>query len=94
MKALFVFVVTVVVDPAETEFQVIEAFRDARIGPHHFAGSSGYGRDDIGREALDKLYAMVMGTEDACVRSHFQARCGTLDECKKVCAIHFRSNTP
>ena len=28
--------------------------RRARIGPHHFSGSTGYGHGDLGRAALDE----------------------------------------
>ena len=35
--------------------RVQAAFRAARIGPHHFAGSTGYGHGDLGREALDQV---------------------------------------
>ena len=35
--------------------KVQAAFRDERIGPHHFAGSTGYGHGDLGREALDNV---------------------------------------
>ena len=31
------------------------AMRRARLGPHHFAGSSGYGHGDLGRAALDQV---------------------------------------
>ena len=34
--------------------RVQNAFRHARIGPHHFGGSTGYGHGDIGRAALDE----------------------------------------
>lgn len=35
--------------------RVQRAFRDARVGPHHFAGSTGYGHGDLGRAALDEV---------------------------------------
>ncbi len=39
--------------------RVQAAFRRARVGPHHFAGSTGYGHGDLGREALDNVSAIV-----------------------------------
>eukprot|EP00882_Tetradesmus_deserticola_P032934 GHRQ01037579.1.p1 GENE.GHRQ01037579.1~~GHRQ01037579.1.p1 ORF type:complete len:146 (+),score=22.22 GHRQ01037579.1:276-713(+) len=33
----------------------VAAGRRARIGPHHFLGSTGYGHGDLGREALDQV---------------------------------------
>jgi cystathionine gamma-lyase len=51
--------------------RVLSAFRNHRVGAHHFAGVSGYGHDDLGRETLDKVFADVMGTEAAAVRVQF-----------------------
>ncbi|GAX43208.1 aluminum resistance family protein [Tolypothrix sp. NIES-4075] len=51
--------------------RVLDAFRDRRVGAHHFAGVSGYGHDDLGRETLDKVFADVMGAEAAVVRVQF-----------------------
>ncbi len=48
--------------------RVLQAFREERIAPHHFAPSSGYGYDDIGRDTLDRLFARALETEDALVR--------------------------
>ncbi len=48
--------------------RVLSAFREQRIAARHFAGTNGYGYDDIGREALEKVFAKAMGTEDALVR--------------------------
>ena len=35
--------------------RVQAAMRRARIGPHHFTGSTGYGHGDLGREAFDEV---------------------------------------
>lgn len=35
--------------------RVREACRSSGLGPHHFAGSSGYGHGDLGRDALDQV---------------------------------------
>ena len=51
--------------------RVLQAFRDHRVGPHHFAGVSGYGHDDLGRQVLDRVFAQVMGAEAAAVRVQF-----------------------
>ena len=48
--------------------KVLLAFQRHRIALRHFAPSNGYGYDDIGRDTLDKLYADIMGAEDALVR--------------------------
>ena len=51
--------------------KVLNAFAENRISESCFYGSTGYGYGDIGREALDKVYADVFGTEDALVRNNF-----------------------
>ncbi len=48
--------------------KVLEAFRNHRVGVHHFSSVSGYGHNDLGRETLDKVYAQVMEAESAAVR--------------------------
>jgi cystathionine gamma-lyase len=52
-------------------YRVLSAFRHHRVGAHHFAGVTGYGHDDLGRETLDKVFADVMGAEAAAVRVQF-----------------------
>ncbi|MEA5469603.1 methionine gamma-lyase family protein, partial [Spirulina sp. 06S082] len=37
--------------------KVLTAFRNHRVGTHHFAGVSGYGHGDLGRETLDRVFA-------------------------------------
>ena len=39
--------------------KVLKAFCKHKIGLEHFASVSGYGHDDMGREALDRVYADV-----------------------------------
>jgi cystathionine beta-lyase family protein involved in aluminum resistance len=51
--------------------RVLAAFRQHRVGTHHFAGVSGYGHDDLGRETLDRVFATVMQAEAAAVRVQF-----------------------
>ncbi len=51
--------------------RVLEAFRHYRVGTHHFAGVSGYGHDDLGRETLDSVFASVMQADAAAVRVQF-----------------------
>lgn len=48
--------------------RVLESFKELRVSDSMFSGTTGYGYDDVGREALDKVYAMVMGAEDGFVR--------------------------
>ncbi len=51
--------------------RVLTTFRQQRVGSHHFAGVSGYGHDDLGRQTLDRVFAQVMGAEAAAVRLQF-----------------------
>jgi cystathionine beta-lyase family protein involved in aluminum resistance len=51
--------------------RVLEIYRRQRVGVRHFASVSGYGHDDLGREALDKVFAEIVGAEAAIVRVQF-----------------------
>ena len=48
--------------------KVLEAFRNNKLSESHFAPSTGYGYDDLGRDALEAVYAEVFHTEAALVR--------------------------
>ena len=50
------------------QLRVLQAFQNHQIGDHHFSSTDGYGYDDIGRDALEAIYATVFGGEDALVR--------------------------
>ena len=50
------------------QWRVIEAFSKNRVGAQHLNGTTGYGYDDIGRDTLDRVFADIMGTDDALVR--------------------------
>lgn len=41
--------------------RVIDAFREHRVGVHHFAGVTGYGHDDLGRETLIRFLLRLWG---------------------------------
>jgi cystathionine beta-lyase family protein involved in aluminum resistance len=51
--------------------RVQAAFREHRVGPHHFAGSTGYGHGDLGRDTLDAVMATIFGAEAAACRIQF-----------------------
>lgn len=57
------------------QMKVIAAMQKNRLGEAHFAATTGYGYNDLGREALEAIYADVFHTEDALVRP--QITCGT-----------------
>ena len=51
--------------------RVLAAFQKHRVAEAYFAGTTGYGYDDLGRDKLDEIYADLFGTEDALVRLQF-----------------------
>lgn len=51
--------------------KVLNAFRKNKISEAHFSSTTGYGYSDIGREGIEKVFADVLGAEDALVRSQF-----------------------
>lgn len=52
------------------QVKVLNAFNECRVALRHFNGTTGYGYDDGGRDALGKLYAKVFGTESGIVSPH------------------------
>ncbi|MBQ0014048.1 MAG: methionine gamma-lyase family protein [Oscillospiraceae bacterium] len=57
------------------QMKVIKAMQDNRVNAGCFAGTTGYGHDDLGRDTLEAVYASVFHTEAALVRG--QITCGT-----------------
>ncbi|WP_055667789.1 aminotransferase class I/II-fold pyridoxal phosphate-dependent enzyme [Desnuesiella massiliensis] len=53
------------------QLKVLHAFQSENISDSHFTNSSGYGYGDMGRDALDRVYAKIFNTEAAIVRPHF-----------------------
>lgn len=51
--------------------KVLAAFQKNQVAEAFFAGTTGYGYDDLGRDKLDQIYADIFGTEDALVRIQF-----------------------
>lgn len=63
-------------DMAEmNQAKVLAAMQQNRVSAACFAGTTGYGHDDIGRDTLEKVYAACFHTEAALVRPHIT--CGT-----------------
>ncbi len=70
-----------------TTERVLRAFQSNRISARHFAPTEGYGYDDTGRDALDRVFAEALCAEDALVRPQiangthaiFLALAGTLE---------------
>lgn len=51
------------------QYKVLHHFQAARINDQHFAWNTGYGYDDVGRTALEQLFADVFGAEAGLVRT-------------------------
>lgn len=49
--------------------KVLHAFQQAEVNESHFNSTSGYGYNDVGRESIEKMFAMIFHTEAALVRS-------------------------
>jgi cystathionine beta-lyase family protein involved in aluminum resistance len=61
--------------------RVLTAFRNHRVGTHHFASVSGYGHGDLGREVLDRVFAEIVGAEAAAVRVQFVSGTHAIASC-------------
>lgn len=57
------------------QLKVLKAMQKNRVSDVHFAASTGYGYNDIGRDTLEQVYADTFHTEAALVRP--QLTCGT-----------------
>lgn len=50
------------------QMKVIKAMQDARVSDIHFAATTGYGYNDLGRDTLEEVYAKAFHAESALVR--------------------------
>ena len=50
------------------QYKVLSVMQKHQLADRHFAWNTGYGYDDPGREAVEKVYADIFGTEAAIVR--------------------------
>ena len=57
------------------QIKVLKAMQEAKFSEAHLNGTTGYGYNDSGREAVEEIYAKVFNTDDALVRQ--QITCGT-----------------
>ena len=51
--------------------KVLDAFHKNKISENHFSSTSGYGYNDIGRNAIERVFSDVLGAESALVRNQF-----------------------
>ena len=66
---------------AFNQAKVLKAFQNNRISYAHFGETTGYGYDDLGRDALDKVYAELCGAEDAMVRHNIVSGTQAISAC-------------
>ena len=57
------------------QLKVLKAMQDNQVSDIHFAATSGYGYNDLGRDTLEEVYASAFHAEAALVRP--QITCGT-----------------
>lgn len=65
----------------KNQAKVLEAFQNEGIGLHHFHTSTGYGYNDLGREALEALFTKVFCGEAALVRQQFASGTHAITSC-------------
>ncbi len=51
--------------------KIIQAFKEFRVSETDFHGTTGYGYNDTGRDKIDNIFAYVLDSEKALVRSQF-----------------------
>lgn len=61
--------------------KVLDAFIKNGISSTDFSGTNGYGFNDLGREKVDKVFADVLGAQDALVRNTFVSGTHALTVC-------------
>lgn len=66
--------------------RLMEVFRHAGIGQHHFMASTGYGYQDLGREALERVFAEIWGAESALVRQQISSGTQAINLCLQALA--------
>lgn len=65
----------------QNSLKVLKAFNEYEISEIHFNTTTGYGYNDIGRDTIEKVFAKVLGSEDALVRSQFISGTHALTVC-------------
>lgn len=51
--------------------KVLDAFHKNKVSEVHFGETTGYGYNDLGRDVIERVFADVLGAEDALVRNQF-----------------------
>lgn len=65
----------------KNSLKVLSSFHKNRINESHFNFTTGYGYNDLGREAIENVFKDVLGAEDALVRNQFVSGSHALNVC-------------
>lgn len=65
----------------DNSLKVLSSFHENRINESHFNSTTGYGYNDIGRDAIEAVFKDVLGAEDALVRNQFISGSHALNVC-------------
>ncbi len=61
--------------------KVLKAFKNNHVSESCFNSTTGYGYNDLGRDTIEKIFAEVLDSEDALVRSQFISGSHALTVC-------------
>ncbi len=61
--------------------KVLDALQRHQVAARHFAPTTGYGYDDVGRDTLERLFADLFGAEGAIVRPQIASGTHALSMC-------------
>ena len=65
----------------KNSLKVLASFHENRINESHFNSTTGYGYNDLGRDAIENVFKDVLGAEDALVRNQFVSGSHALNVC-------------
>ncbi|MBA4602344.1 methionine gamma-lyase family protein [Thermoactinomyces mirandus] len=63
------------------QWQVLNAYREMKVSELHLQSSTGYGYDDLGRETFEKVFAQIVGAEQALVRPNIISGTHAISAC-------------
>ncbi len=61
--------------------KILDLYKKHEVAARHFAPTTGYGYDDVGRDTLEKIFADLFGAEAAIVRPHITSGTHALSMC-------------
>ena len=65
----------------KNSMKVLASFHKNRISESHFNSTTGYGYNDLGRDAIENVFKDILGAEDALVRNQFVSGSHALNVC-------------